>query len=68
MITLSDGTVVQRDWYSSFLMYCADLSNPNNIKIDKEKCLREFPRMYANYLAMVKFLKDNNIHVMNSGI
>ena len=47
MYELADGTRVQRDWYSSFLMYCigTDLQN-----ISRYKCKRYFDELYAKYL------------------
>ena len=33
MFKLADGTKVQRDLYSSFLLYCCDTSDPKNLKI-----------------------------------
>ena len=35
MFCLQDGTKVQRDWYSSFLLYCIDLTTKT---IDRKKC------------------------------
>lgn len=65
MFLLSDGTRVQRDWYSSFLLYCIgiDLS-----KISRYKCSRYFNDMYDKYLLLETYIIDNNIKVMNSGI
>ncbi len=36
MYKLQDGTEVQRDWYSSFLLYCYDYRTKD---IDKNKCI-----------------------------
>lgn len=65
MYHLENGTRVQRDWYSSFLMYCiaSDLQN-----ISKYKCTRHFDEMYAKYLELEQYIIDNKIIVMNSGI
>jgi transposase len=43
MYKLQDGTMVQRDLYSSFLLYCIDL---NTNKIDKNKCIHEFEKQF----------------------
>ena len=43
MYNLSDGTRVQRDWYSSFLLYNIDLED---FTIDRKKCLANFEQHY----------------------
>ena len=65
MYELTDGTRVQRDWYSSFLMYCigTDLQN-----ISRYKCKRYFDELYAKYLELEQYIINNKITVMNSGI
>ena len=65
MYELADGTRVQRDWYSSFLMYCigADLQH-----ISRYKCKRYFDELYAKYLKLEQYIINNKIVVMNSGI
>ena len=65
MYELTDGTRVQRDWYSSFLMYCigTDLQN-----ISRYKCKRYFDELYAKYLKLEQYIINNKITVMNSGI
>lgn len=65
MYELADGTRVQRDWYSSFLMYCigTDLQN-----ISRYKCKRYFNELYAKYLELEQYIINNKITVMNSGI
>ena len=65
MYELADGTRIQRDWYSSFLMYCigTDLQN-----ISRYKCKRYFDELYAKYLELEQYIIDNKITVMNSGI
>ena len=65
MYELSNGTRVQRDWYSSFLMYCisTDLQN-----ISRYKCKRYFDELYAKYLKLEQYIISNKITVMNSGI
>jgi hypothetical protein len=65
IFTLTDGTIVQRDWYSSFLMYCIDLATG---KINKQKCIDLFNVKYALEVALINFIKANNIKIMNSGI
>lgn len=65
MFKLQDGTLVQRDWYSSFLLYCYDHRTHD---IDKEKCITEFDRQYGKEKALIAWIKANNIKVLNSGI
>ena len=65
MFNLSDGTRVQRDWYSSFLLYCAVKSGKH---INKSKCKKEFKQIYAKYIDLENYIKTNHINVMNSGI
>lgn len=62
---LSDGTLVQRDWYSAFLLYCYDSSTNS---IDKVKCKKEFPKHYKKFLKYVAALKNKKIKIVNSGI
>ena len=65
MITLSDGTVVQRDCYSSFLLYCYSFDSK---AIDKDKCKSEFARFLKNEQDLIAYIKTHNINVFNSGI
>ena len=65
MYHLSDGTLVQRDWYSSFLLYCYDYSTKN---IDRDRCILKFEKCYSKERALIKRIKTNRIKVLNSGI
>ena len=65
MFTLAKGVRVQRDWYSSFLLYCCEILS---LTIDKAKCKREFPKHLAREKALITWIKANRIKVMNSGI
>ena len=65
MYKLYDGTKVQRDWYSSFLLYCYDDKIQN---IDKEKCIAEFKAQYDKEKALITWIKVNKVKVLNSGI
>ena len=65
MYKLQDGTEVQRDWYSSFLLYCYDYRTKN---IDKNKCISEFGKCYSKEKALIEWIKVNEIKVLNSGI
>ena len=65
MYRLMDGTIVQRDWYSSFLLYCYDYKTQD---IDKMKCISEFKTCYAKEKALIDRIKANKMKVLNSGI
>ena len=65
MYKLTNGTLVQRDWYSSFLLYCYDDATQN---IDKDKCMKEFEKCYNKEKALIARIKANKIKVLNSGI
>ena len=65
MYKLTDGTLVQRDWYSSFLLYCYDDATQN---IDQEKCNKEFEKYYNKEKALIARIKVHKIKVLNSGI
>ena len=62
---LRDGTLVQRDWYSSFLLYCYDYRTQD---IDKDKCITDFGRCYDKEKALIAWIKANHIKIRNSGI
>ena len=62
---LRDGTLVQRDWYSSFLLYYYDHKTRD---IDKTKCNTDFDRCYTKEKALITWIKANKIKVLNSGI
>lgn len=65
MYALEDGRKVQRDWYSSFLLYNAstDFSAP-----DRDACVKTFHRLNTMHLKMIDNIKHTGIHVLNSGI
>ena len=62
---LQDGTEVQRDWYSSFLLFCYDYETKD---IDKEKCITDFEKQYNKEKALITWIKVNKIRILNSGI
>lgn len=62
---LYDGTEIQRDCYSSFLLYCY---NHTTKDIDKDKCITEFEEFYNKEKALINKIKANKIKVLNSGI
>ena len=65
MYPLGDGSMVQRDWYSSFLLYCY---KEETKEIDKEKCRMEFAKCYRKEKALIEWIKKNKKKVFNSGI
>lgn len=65
MYHLTNGTLVQRDWYSSFLLYCYDDKTKD---IDKMKCILEFDQCYDKEKAFLEWMKTNKIKIFNSGI
>lgn len=65
MYALENGEIVQRDWYSSFLLYNA---NANFSSPDRDACLKNFASLYIMHLAMIDTIKRAGIHVLNSGI
>lgn len=65
MFKLADGTEVQRDWYSSFLLYCYGFENSD---INKSKCIAEFPKQIVREKALIEEIKAKKIKVLNSGI
>lgn len=65
MYNLKDGTKVQRDWYSSFLLYCIDLITKT---IDRQKCLATFETQLNKEHAMIEEIIRLKKRIMNSGI
>lgn len=65
MFCLQDGTKVQRDWYSSFLLYCIDLTTKT---IDRKKCKMEFESLLRKEQVMIEKIIRSGRQVMNSGI
>ena len=65
LYNLKDGTEVQRDWYSSFLLYCYDYKTQS---IDKDKCISNFKKQYNKEKILIDSIKANKIKILNSGI
>ena len=65
MYNLADGILVQRDWYSSFLLYCYNYKTET---IDKDKCILKFEDCYNKEKALIEWIKANKIKILNSGI
>ena len=65
MYCLTDGTKVQRDWYSSYLLYC--ISNTYT-QIDKRRCKQKFVAMYLKEKQMIETIIRSGKKILNSGI
>lgn len=65
MYHLKDGTLVQRYWYSSFLLYCYDRDAG---AIDKGRCADMFAGCYIKEQELIEWIKDNKLKILNSGI
>ena len=62
---LQDGTMVQRDMYSAFLLFNINLFNKF---IDKEKCKSNFNNFYQLQNKRINEIKQNKLKILNSGI
>ncbi|WP_316568763.1 hypothetical protein [Neobacillus sp. YIM B06451] len=62
---LPDGAKIQRDLYSSFLLYCTDAEGQ---KPDPERCQTEFENFQLLHDKCIQQIKNNGIMVLNSGI
>jgi hypothetical protein len=62
---LPNGTRIQRDLYSAFLLYCSetDLEKPN-----RDKCFQEFDSFFNKHEKCIEKIKNNRKVVLNSGI
>ena len=65
MFKLTDGSRVQRDLYSSFLLYNIDLKART---IDRAKCIESFNDFLLKQQDLITYIKVNKIKVANSGI
>lgn len=63
--TLPDGTKIQRDLYSSFLLYCSD---EEGIKPNRELCQAQFVSFQPLHDKCIQQIKNNRKVVLNSGI
>lgn len=62
---LSDGSRVLRDWYSCFLLWCADEAFDS---IDASKCTKAFPKAFDMQNAMIDGVLAQKKKVLNSGL
>ena len=65
MYDLSNGTTVQRDMYSAFLLSNCDLEN---LVIDRNLCLASFNNFRDMMNDAISYIAINNIKMPNSGI
>lgn len=63
---LQDGTMVQRDMYSAFLLQ--NFKQENQIIIDKEKCRLNFNNFYQLQNKRIYQIQQNKEKIYNSGI
>ena len=68
MFSLSDGTTVQRDLYSSFLLYSASTDNTGQLILDGMKCLESFPAIEKLHDEEVGRIRLSGKRLLNSGI
>lgn len=62
---LSDGTQVQRDMYSSLLMFCAD---DVYMEISQARCEANFPSYLEGQNNRIAEIRKNHLDIKNSGI
>ncbi len=65
MYNLASGDCVQRDWYSSFLLYNYDF---DTCDIDKAMCKENFAQFFLKQNNMIESIISNKIRVLNSGV
>ena len=68
MFTLSDGTTVQRDLYSSFLLYNASFDDTGQLIIDEMNCINSFISINRMHEEEIERIRLSGKRVLNSGI
>ena len=69
MFSLSDGTIVQRDLYSSFLLYNATADNSTGqLVIDGMNCINSFASFNRMHEEEIERIRLSGRKVLNSGI
>ena len=68
MFTLSDGTAVQRDLYSSFLLYNASFDDTGELIIDGMSCTNSFTSINRMHEEEIERIRLSGKKVLNSGI
>ena len=62
---IGNGDSVQRDMYSSFLLYNSD---SEGVSIDRNRCIDNYVKFKRMHDFTVNYIKKNRIEVKNSGI
>ena len=68
MFPLSDGTIVQRDLYSSFLLYNASFGDTGQLILDGISCTNSFTSINRMYEEEIERIRLSGKKVLNSGI
>ena len=68
MFSLSEGTIVQRDLYSSFLLYNACMNVDGKMMIDGMKCDKSFECIRRMHDEEIERIRLSGRKVINSGI
>ena len=68
MFSLSDGTKVQRDLYSSFLLYNASFDDTGQLIIDEMNCINSFISINRMHEEEIERIRLSGKRVLNSGI
>ena len=68
MFSLSDGTTVQRDLYSSFLLYNASFDDTGQLIIDEMNCINSFISINRMHEEEIERIRLSGKRVLNSGI
>lgn len=68
LFPLSDGTVVQRDLYSSFLLYNASFDDVGQLILDGMNCINSFTSINRMHEGEIERIRLSGKKVLNSGI
>ena len=68
LFSLSDGTAVQRDLYSSFLLYNASFDDTGELIIDGMRCAKSFTSINRMHEEEIERIRLSGKKVLNSGI
>ena len=68
LFSLSDGTVVQRDLYSSFLLYNASIDDTGQLILDGMSCTDSFTSINRMHEEEIRRIRRSGKKVLNSGI
>ena len=68
LFSLSDGTVVQSDLYSSFHLYIASFDNTGQMILDGMSCTNSFTSINRMHEEEMERIRLSGKKVLNSGI